>query len=95
MKKEKEIYAYVAEHQPYCILCGSSNSLHIHHILYRSEGGLTSYDNLIRLCENCHIMVHSNKRVWQHRLQKILREVVIYECNYDQEIIGEILNTPY
>lgn len=91
--KEKEIYTYIAEHCPYCALCGSSWRLHIHHILYRSEGGPTTLWNLIRLCENCHIKVHSNKRIWQPRLQKILREIIIYECHYDQNFIEEILQT--
>lgn len=91
--KEKDIYGYVADHCPYCILCGSAWNLHIHHILYRSEGGPTELWNLIRLCERCHIMVHENKRKWQHKLQKILREIVVYECHYDRKFIDEIKST--
>ena len=61
---EKQIYEYIVEHCPYCALCGSTQNLHIHHILYRSEGGPTSLWNLIRLCEKCHTKVHSSKRYW-------------------------------
>lgn len=89
--KEKDIYAYVADHCPFCALCGTAWRLHIHHIEYRSEGGVTDFYNLIRLCENCHTMVHSNKRVWQPRLHKILKTIVIYECHYSQEIVNYVL----
>lgn len=93
--KDKDIYSYVVKHCPYCALCGSSNNLHIHHIIYRSELGQTSLDNLIRLCASCHTMVHSNKKVWQHRLQRILTEVIVYECHYDKKIIEQILKKYY
>lgn len=92
--KEKDIYKYIAEHCPYCMICGKTWRLHIHHIIYRSELGPTSFDNLIRLCEKCHEMVHSNKRVWQSRLQNILLNIVPYECCYDTEIVNLIKNSP-
>lgn len=60
--KDKEVYQKIVEEQPYCQLCGSTNYLHIHHIYYRSQLGLTVEKNLIRLCERCHSLVHSNKK---------------------------------
>ena len=63
--KEKEIYQTIADEQPYCQLCGSPYNLHIHHIYYRSQLGLTIPKNLIRLCINCHQLVHSNKKKYQ------------------------------
>ena len=70
---EKEIYAYVAEHCPYCALCGCSWNLHIHH--------------LIRLCEHCHLyVVHANMKLWMPRLQHILEEIIIIECHYDIQL---------
>lgn len=93
--KEKEVYAYVAEHCKYCALCGSSWNLHIHHIEYRSEGGVTDFYNLIRLCELCHMKVHSNKRLWQPRLHKILNTIIIYECHYEPEIVNYVLEHDY
>lgn len=66
--KDKEIYQEIVEREPYCRLCGSTAYLHIHHIYYRSEGGLTTKRNLIRLCERCHRLVHSNKKKYQDEL---------------------------
>jgi 5-methylcytosine-specific restriction endonuclease McrA len=37
----------------------------LHHIIYRSQGGEHTRENLITLCKKCHNMVHSNKRKWQ------------------------------
>lgn len=62
---EKEIYSKIVEEEPYCQLCGSTSYLHIHHIYYRSQLGLTTPKNLIRLCSECHYKVHSNKRKYQ------------------------------
>lgn len=59
------IYKKIADEQPYCQLCGSTNWLEIHHIVYRSENGSNDERNLIRLCKQCHMMVHSNKKRWQ------------------------------
>lgn len=69
-KAEKKIYEKIVEEQPYCQLCGSTNNLHIHHIYYRSQLGLTTEKNLIRLCQNCHLLVHSNKKKYQPILLK-------------------------
>lgn len=63
--KDKEIYEKIVEEQPYCQLCGSTNNLHIHHIYYRSQLGMTTEKNLIRLCFKCHSLVHSNKKKYQ------------------------------
>lgn len=64
-KDEKKIYEEIVEEQPYCQLCGSTSFLHIHHIRYGACGRKTYKGNLIRLCENCHRKVHSNKKKWQ------------------------------
>lgn len=68
---EKEIYKIIANEEPYCMLCGSTNWLQIHHIYYRSQGGLTVKKNLIRLCQRCHQMVHSNKKKYQPYLLRM------------------------
>ena len=64
-KAEKKVYGKIVEEQPYCQLCGSTNCLHIHHIYYRSQLGMTVEKNLIRLCIQCHSLVHSNKKKYQ------------------------------
>lgn len=68
---EKEIYKTIVEEEPYCMLCGSTYWLQIHHVYYRSQGGLTIKKNLIRLCDKCHKLVHSNKKKYQPMLLEI------------------------
>jgi len=66
--KDKEIYQKIVEEQKWCQLCGSTNWLEIHHIMYRSQGGNNDERNLIRLCKQCHMLVHSNKKKYQAKL---------------------------
>lgn len=63
--KNRDIYSQIIENETYCQLCGSTSYLHIHHIYYRSQLGLTVPKNLIRLCSKCHELVHSNKKKYQ------------------------------
>ena len=63
--EEKLIYSKIVEEEPYCMLCGKGWNLHIHHIRYGSVGRHTYFGNIIRLCMDCHAMVHSNKKKWQ------------------------------
>ena len=57
-----------------CRGCGSRyHHLHIHHIIYRSQGGQHEYDNLITLCHRCHDVVHDSPRsVYEPILQEIV-----------------------
>jgi 5-methylcytosine-specific restriction endonuclease McrA len=48
-----------------CRYCGTTNSLHLHHIDYRSQGGSHDEHNLIVLCNTHHDLVHTDKGVWQ------------------------------
>jgi 5-methylcytosine-specific restriction endonuclease McrA len=41
-----------------CQNCGVAQSLQIHHMRFRSQGGDDSELNLITLCLDCHSMVH-------------------------------------
>ena len=65
---DKKTYEKVVAEQPYCRLCGRTNNLQIHHIIYRSELGNNDERNLIRLCADCHRRVHSRKKTWQKKL---------------------------
>lgn len=38
--------------------CKTRNNLHIHHVIYRSEGGDDESWNLITICNECHDRVH-------------------------------------
>lgn len=49
-----------------CRRCGTGFDLHVHHIIYRSQGGPDEDSNLITLCQSCHDKVHSDKRKYQH-----------------------------
>jgi 5-methylcytosine-specific restriction endonuclease McrA len=41
-----------------CRHCKDRNGLHAHHVIYRSEGGSDTMDNLITLCAQCHRAHH-------------------------------------
>lgn len=47
-----------------CEICGSEISIHIHHILYRSEYPELTFDNenLMVVCEDCHKKLHENDK---------------------------------
>ena len=45
-----------------CKCCKTKKStLHVHHIIYRSNGGADTLDNLITLCEECHKKLHNGE----------------------------------
>lgn len=73
----KETYNFVIERDNYsCRLCGSNNWLQLHHILYRSQRKdlINDVNNCIMLCEECHRLVHSNKKKWQPILIRIAKD---------------------
>lgn len=74
-KDEKAVYEYINSIEPYCQLCGSSYSLHRHHIRYGAEGRKTYIGNIIVLCEACHRKVHRNKRLWQPYLIELDKKI--------------------
>ncbi len=47
-----------------CEICSSIFSLHVHHIIYRTEDPLLSFDkeNLMVLCEKCHKKIHEGDK---------------------------------
>jgi 5-methylcytosine-specific restriction endonuclease McrA len=44
-----------------CQVCGifCGTLIHLHHIVYRSQGGPTSVDNLLSVCMRCHAGIHA------------------------------------
>lgn len=42
----------------------SEKALHAHHVRPISEGGGHSLDNLLPLCEGCHVEIHASDQVW-------------------------------
>ena len=77
--EEIKVYDYINEIEPFCVLCGYSNKdkLNRHHIRYGGlQGGRKTYiGNIIVLCDNCHRLVHSNKKYWQPKLIELDKEI--------------------
>ena len=70
-----------------CRLCGVGlGRIEIHHIEYRSQGGPDAAWNLISLCMEHHLMMHSNKRKWQPLLRMVN---YIYYFKAKQITVGE------
>jgi len=57
-----------------CAYCGTTLNLHSHHIVYRSQGGADTHDNLITLCWFHHSVVHNDPK-WMLKLLFSLRNM--------------------
>lgn len=55
-----------------CRLCGVyAEVIHVHHLIYRSQGGKNVRENLVSLDWRCHDRVHSNKPLWMPVMQQV------------------------
>lgn len=56
-----------------CVLCGTTQNLVLHHILFRSEARdkIDDFTNCVMLCNKHHLQVHENKKFWQPILVEI------------------------
>lgn len=75
--KSKEWKLLRAQHlksEPCCVLCGSSEKIVVHHILYRRFYSKHKLDiwNLATLCKSCHYKVH--KSSWNLKLAEWLKK---------------------
>ncbi|MBT8467508.1 MAG: HNH endonuclease [Deltaproteobacteria bacterium] len=43
----------------HCQSCGAVIHLHVHHVVFRSQGGKTEAANLLTVCARCHAMIHT------------------------------------
>lgn len=68
----------LAKRDPYCVHCGETNDLVIHHRKNRQMGGsklLDHYTNLLMVCEQYNFEMESNSKIaqearqWGHKLQ--------------------------
>ena len=62
------------------------HKLTVHHIIPREEGGTHAMENLITLCEECHIRVHAKKggpALFRHKL-----EYPKYLPQMQQQLVG-------
>lgn len=72
-KQDKRAYRSVRNRDNNrCIICGL-NVTEVHHVIYRSHGGITDKRNMVCLCPNHHRMVHSDEQVWREKLLDYLR----------------------
>ena len=51
----------------HCRCCGGRSGLHVHHIVFRSQGGSDEPDNLILLCSECHANKAHGAESWWYR----------------------------
>lgn len=71
----------------------SCKKLHVHHVIYKSNGGSDRPDNLITLCEDCHSKLHSGliddnfKRVTQYKEPPFMNNLKIRLFNEFTETI--------
>ena len=43
----------------FCVLCGTTENLHHHHVIPKVQGGTDNEDNFITLCEKHHEAIHN------------------------------------
>lgn len=53
-----------------CVLCGTQ-ATEVHHIVFRSQMGLSNLSNLACLCRDCHIKAHGSDA---KQIREILKE---------------------
>lgn len=69
----KKVYTEVRERDLWrCRACGLADLLEAHHIVFRSQGGPDTLENLITLCKHCHMAAHRYEitREELHELRK-------------------------
>lgn len=76
-KLRREIYE---RDEGQCVICGSPGA-HIHHIVFRSQGGKDAADNLVTLCGSCHEKAHGrgNGAFTQKSIREMLLKYVSNE----------------
>ena len=63
-RKQRELT--IARDGGKCAKCGATESLEVHHVKHRADGGTDDDDNLITLCARCHAEEHKGEPI--HRL---------------------------
>jgi len=54
-----------------CRLCKrKTGQMHVHHVIWRRNGGSDTPENLVTLCEKCHEKVHANPKIDQKVVKK-------------------------
>mgnify|MGYP001303705599 CR=1 FL=1 len=59
----------------FCVLCGTTENLHHHHVIPKIKGGIDDDENLITVCDKHHHMIHNMRQnVDMYELARIGRE---------------------
>lgn len=89
-REDNKLYA-VTRKQAYerdnglCVICGSV-ATQCHHIVFRSQGGLSDLKNLACLCTDCHYHAHGvfAKEIRKNLLKEVEKRTGEYErINHD------------
>lgn len=72
-----------------CCLCGTTHSLHLHHVLFRSHGGDDVRANLLALCHDEHDGYHLNRGDVRQRLAVYIKQNRPDTVEYLVEKLGE------
>lgn len=62
-----------------CRSCGHRSNLHVHHVVFRSQQGEDTPDNLVTLCNSCHDGVHKDIKDGQYGLTIVKEQVVMFD----------------
>jgi 5-methylcytosine-specific restriction endonuclease McrA len=58
-----------------CVLCGLSGALECHHVVYRSQLGKGTENNLVMLCVRCHDKAHEEPKKYKPLLGDYLKKL--------------------
>lgn len=58
-KEYRKLRIALLERDKWCQICGNPHGLEAHHIIYRSQGGSDTMENMVCLCFTCHALVHN------------------------------------
>ena len=55
-----------------CLICGTTDKIHVHRILPGGLGGKYTLENAVMLCNIHHAAVHRDYEVWKQKLTKMI-----------------------
>lgn len=89
-----EIMRQVVESAQKCELCGSKRGLEAHHIVPIAFGGLDDIDNLICVCETCHIRLTPKRTLIKKGLDRNKENgrmfLDFYRMNFENDSVSGV-----
>ena len=65
-----------------CALCDCTETIQVHHVIPRGEGGTNNVQNLITLCGRCHLQAHGVDLVEDMTAEEMNQLCVEYLADY-------------